>query len=239
MEFRTRQWLMNPRNPKSFVVIEDELAIRRFLKASLSQSSKDWHEAGTGAEGIKLVALKDPDVVLLDLGLPDMDGLEVLTQLREWSKVPIIVLSARGQERDKVDALDGGADDYLTKPFSVGELMARIRVAMRRSEFKLDEIKVFESEGLKVDFVSKVVSIKGEEIRLTQTERKLLYMLVQNAGKVITQNQMLREVWGEAYEDSTHTLRVHMGNLRQKLESKVDHPLIRTETGIGYRFIGG
>ena len=218
-------------------MIEDELAIRRFLRASLSDSKAEWFEAGTGEEGIQLVAHKNPDVVLLDLGLPDMDGLEVLTRLREWTEVPIIVLSARGQERDKVAALDGGADDYLTKPFSIIELMARVRVALRNSSKRQTSEPIFESDGLRIDFAARSVTLNGDEVHLTQIEFKLLSLLAQNAGKVVTQNQMLREVWGAAYEDSTHTLRVHMGNLRQKIEPGVTkRRFIRTETGVGYRF---
>lgn len=167
-----------------------------------------------------------------------MDGLEVLSKLREWTQVPIIVLSARGQEKDKVMALDSGADDYLTKPFSVGELMARVRVAMRRSVTDSDSERIFDSDGLRIDYSSRTVTLDDTEVRLTQIEYKLLTLLTRNKGKVITQNQILRKVWGAAYEDSSHTLRVHMGNLRQKLEGG-DNPKrrIRTETGVGYRLI--
>lgn len=218
------------------MVIEDETAIRRFLRASDSES--EWFEAESGKEGIQLVAHKNPDIVLLDLGLPDMDGLEVLAKLREWTQVPVIVLSARGQERDKVAALDAGADDYLTKPFSIGELMARVRVALRHAATDTDSSAIFESEGLEIDFASRTVRLNGLEIRLTQIEFKLLALLARHAGRVVTQNQILREVWGAAYEDSSHTLRVHMGNLRQKLEADSDSKRrIRTETGVGYRLI--
>lgn len=217
-------------------MIEDELAIRRFLKASLPPSEAEWIEAVEGQEGIRLVAQKNPDVVLLDLGLPDMDGLEVLANLREWTKVPVIVLSARGQEKDKVAALDGGADDYLTKPFSIGELMARVRVALRHSTKQTAEDPVFESNGLKIDFASRLVTLDSVEVRLTQIEFRLLSILARHAGKVVTQKQILGEVWGPAYEDSTHTLRVHMGNLRMKIEG-AGRRFIRTETGVGYRFV--
>jgi two-component system KDP operon response regulator KdpE len=219
------------------VVIEDEMAIRRFLRASLAPSDAQWIEAETGREGIELVATQNPDVVLLDLGLPDMDGLEVLRNLREWTQVPVIVLSARGQERDKVSALDGGADDYLTKPFAVGELMARVRVAMRHASRSAADEPVFQSGTLRLDYSARVVTLDGVEIRLTQFEYKLLALLVKHAGKVVTQKQILTEVWGHSYQDSTHTLRVHMGNLRQKIES-ADRRFIRTETGVGYRFVG-
>ncbi|MBS1701940.1 MAG: response regulator [Armatimonadetes bacterium] len=222
-------------NPIRFVVIEDEVPIRRFLRASLGDDEATWYEAATGEEGIRLVAQKNPEIVLLDLGLPDIDGLEVLRRIREWSTVPIIVLSARGKENDKVGALDQGADDYLTKPFSVGELMARVRVALRHSK-PAPDVAVFEAGDLRVDFAARVVALAGEEIRLTQIEYKLLSILCQHAGKVVTQKQLLTEVWGPAFEDSTHTLRVHMANLRQKIDSGPGrHRLIQTETGVGYR----
>ncbi len=224
-------------DPIRFVVIEDDAPIRKFLCASMGEDEAEWHEAGTGEEGIKQIARKNPDVVLLDLGLPDIDGLVVLSRLREWSDVPVIVLSARGQEKDKIAALDCGADDYLTKPFSIGELMARVRVAMRNKRKSVEE-PIFESDGLRVDYVSRLVTLDGSEIRLTVIEYRLLTMLCQYAGRVVTQKQMLTEVWGPEYEDSTHTLRVHMGNLRQKIESDPARPrFIRTETGVGYRFI--
>lgn len=224
-------------DPIRFVVIEDDAPIRKFLCASMGEDEAEWHEAGTGEEGIKLIARKNPDVVLLDLGLPDIDGLVVLSRLREWSEVPVIVLSARGQEKDKIAALDSGADDYLTKPFSIGELMARVRVAMRNKRKSVEE-PIFESDGLRVDYVSRLVTLDGSEVRLTVIEYRLLTMLCQYAGRVVTQKQMLTQVWGPEYEDSTHTLRVHMGNLRQKIESDPARPrFIRTETGVGYRFI--
>lgn len=221
----------------TFVVIEDDPPIRRFLRASMGEDEAEWHEAEAGEEGIRLVARKNPDVVLLDLGLPDIDGLVVLQRIREWSDVPVIVLSARGQEKDKIAALDGGADDYLTKPFSIGELLARVRVALRNKK-KTAEESVFETNGLKVDYASRLVFLDGEEVRLTVIEYRLLSMLCKFAGRVVTQKQLLTEVWGPEYEDSTHTLRVHMGNLRQKIEPDPTRPrFIRTETGVGYRFI--
>jgi two-component system, OmpR family, KDP operon response regulator KdpE len=226
--------------PIRFVVIEDEVPIRRFLRASLSDSDAVWHEADTGEEGIRLVANRNPDIVLLDLGLPDMDGLEVLRRLREWTQVPVIVLSARGKERDKVAALDGGADDYLTKPFAIGELMARVRVALRhyRHEKPSEDVR-FEWGDLVLDLSSRQVLLAGEEVRLTQIEYKLLSILAQHEGKVVTQKHLLTEVWGPGFEDSTHTLRVHMANLRQKIEISPGSGLIRTETGVGYRLMGG
>ncbi len=225
--------------PIRFVVIEDEVAIRRFLRASLSADDAEWHEATTGEEGIRMVAHKNPDIVLLDLGLPDMDGLEVLARIREWSQVPIVVISARGQEKDKVHALDSGADDYLTKPFALGELLARVRVALRHAK-KADgqEPLDFQAGRLHIDFARRLVTKSGIEVRLTQIEYKLLRILVANAGKVVTQSHLLTEVWGAAFTDSTHTLRVHMANLRSKVEPVPPTPvLIRTETGVGYRLI--
>lgn len=222
-----------------FVIIEDEVPIRRFLKASLPEEDAEWIEAGTGEEGIRAVANHNPDIVLLDLGLPDIDGLEVLRRLREWTEVPIIVLSARGKEKDKVAALDGGADDYLTKPFATGELMARVRVALRRSrKVASPEASRFTSGSLTIDFIDRRVERDGVEIRLTVIEYKLLAILARHAGKVLTQRHILVEVWGAAFEDSSHTLRVHMANLRQKIEVDPARPrLIRTETGVGYRLI--
>lgn len=223
-------------DPIRFVIIEDEVAIRRFLMASMPKTEAEWFEAGDGKSGIQLVAQRNPDVVLLDLGLPDIDGLEVLANLREWTQIPIIVLSARGQERDKIAALDGGADDYLTKPFAIGELMARVRVALRHATKSVAEEKVFCSNGLEIDFAGRTVTLDDIAVRLTQIEFKLLVMLAKNSGKVVTQKHILSELWGHAYEDSTHTLRVHMGNLRQKIESE-ERRFIRTETGVGYRFL--
>ena len=223
-------------DPLRVVIIEDELAIRRFLRAGLGEEA-ELHEAEGGEAGIKLVARQNPDVVLLDLGLPDLDGLEVLSRLREWTEVPVIVLSARGQERDKVTALDRGADDYLTKPFTIGELMARIRVVLRRSRrADAPADPIFESGALKIDFGARLAFMDGRELHLTLIEYKLLSLLARHAGKVLTHNQIINEVWGPAYLDSTHTLRVHMGNLRGKIEVNPGRPqYIRTETGVGYR----
>lgn len=215
------------------VVIEDEKAIRRFLRASFTQEEAEVHEAENGAEGLTLVARLNPHIVLLDLGLPDQDGLEVLAELRTWSKVPVIVLTARGKDADKVTALDGGADDYLTKPFSVPELLARIRVAMRHSQSQAEPAQsVLDVGALKIDLAGHLAWIDGQELSLTQIEFKLLAILAQNADRVVTQRHLLLEVWGPAYEDSTHTLRVHMANLRQKVGNKIK---IQTEISVGYR----
>lgn len=227
--------------PIRIVVIEDEAAIRRFLRAGLPSGDMAWFEAENAVEGIRLVAQKNPHVVLLDLGLPDRDGLEVLRELREWTDVPVIVLTARGQERDKVAALDGGADDYVTKPFSLAELMARIRVAVRHRERIETSIEpVFRSDGLMIDFAARQVWIDGQEARLTPTEYRLLAVLAQHAGKVVTHRQLLAEVWGPGFEEATHTLRVHMASIRQKVDPDPTRPrFIRTETGVGYRLMVG
>lgn len=225
--------------PIKFVVIEDEVPIRRFLRSSLAPDEAVFFEEGEGVPGIRLVAQKNPDIVLLDLGLPDIDGIEVVKRLREWTSVPIIILSARGQEQDKIAALDAGADDYLTKPFSLGELMARVRVALRHSKqgHPTNEPR-FESGGLIVDFERHLVTVDGEEIRLTPIEFKLVAELARHAGKVLTHTHLLRAVWGPAFEDATHTLRVHMGSIRQKIEPQPSRPrFIRTETGVGYRLM--
>ncbi|MBC8063926.1 MAG: response regulator [Chlorobia bacterium] len=225
--------------PLKLVVIEDEAPIRKFLRASFSEEDASIYEATTGEDGIRAVAHRNPTIVLLDLGLPDIDGLEVVRRLREWTQVPIIVISARGKEQDKVSALDLGADDYLTKPFSIGELMARVRVALRHA--KRDDLEApptIEIGDLKIDLGARIVTLTGQEVRLTAIEYKLLAILARHSGKVITQKQMLNEVWGPAYEDSTHTLRVHMANLRQKIEPEpTQTKFIRTETGVGYRLM--
>ncbi|MHB8637942.1 MAG: response regulator [Fimbriimonadaceae bacterium] len=219
------------------LIVDDEVAIRRFLRASLDPTLFELAEAGDGTTGIRLAATANPSVVLLDLGLPDMDGIDVVRHLREWSRAPIIVLSARGQERDKIAALDAGADDYLTKPFGIGELMARIRVAVRRtwSEGEASE-PVFEAKNLKVDSVHRRVYSFGVEVHLTPTEYKLLLHLVRHAGKVLTHRHLLTEVWGAAYAEENHYLRVYMGQLRHKLEANPAQPqLIINEAGVGYR----
>jgi len=224
--------------PTRFVIIEDEVGIRRFLRASSTAGEAEWHEAATGEDGMRLIAHVNPDIVLLDLGLPDIEGLEVLRRLREWTKVPIIVLTARGRDRDKVAALDAGADDYVTKPFSLAELMARVRVALRHSTRAAPSMPTFEADGLRVDFEKRQVFIDQSEIRLTPTEYKLLAVLAQHAGRVVTHAQLLDAVWGPANIESTHTLRVHMGGIRQKIEADPAHPrFIRTETGVGYRLL--
>ena len=227
-------------NKPKIIVIDDELQMRRFLKACFDPAETELLEADTAEEGMRLVARTNPDVVLLDLGLPDMDGIDVTRRLREWTQIPIIVLSARGREKDKIEALDAGADDYLTKPFGVGELLARIRVTLRHVNQSKgpDPDPTFESGDLKVDLTMRRVFVAGQEVHLTPIEFKLLGMLVKHSGMVLTHKQLLTEVWGPAYADETHYLRVYMGQLRHKLESDPARPRhITTEPGVGYRLL--
>jgi two-component system KDP operon response regulator KdpE len=217
------------------LVIDDEPPIRRFLRTALAAHDYTVMEASTGEEGLTAAASHRPDLIILDLGLPDVDGIEVTKRLREWATIPIIILSVRGQETDKVSALDAGADDYLTKPFGIGELLARIRVAMRRAARSTVD-PIFTSGDLTVDFLRRVVKQADREIQLTPTEYDLLRALITNAGKVITHNQLLRQVWGPGYEQETHMLRVNISNLRRKLEPDPTRPIyILTEPGVGYR----
>ena len=218
------------------LVIEDEPQVVRFLKASLSSHGFRIIEAETGQRGLIEASARVPDLVLLDLGLPDMDGVDVARRLREWSAVPIIVLSARGQERDKIEALDAGADDYLTKPFGIGELLARIRVALRHAASVGDGEPVVSVGDLRVDLSARTVQRGGSEVRLTPIEFRLLAMLARNAGKVVTQRQLLKEVWGPSAVGQAHYLRVYMAQLRHKLEAEPARPrLFVTEPGVGYR----
>jgi two-component system KDP operon response regulator KdpE len=220
------------------LVIEDEPQIRRFLRATLSAHGYRLVEAATGQEGLMHAATHQPEIVILDLGLPDLDGLELTRRLREWSTMPIIVLSARGQESDKVAALDAGADDYLTKPFGVGELLARMRVALRHTARTAQEPgeAVFTVGDLRVDMARRQVFVTDQEVHLTPIEYKLLTTLVRYAGKVVTHHQLLREVWGPGASSETHYLRVYMGQLRHKLEANPARPrYLVTESGVGYR----
>ena len=217
------------------LVIDDERPIRRLLKTALTAHGYLVEEASTGLEGLTEIAKNHPDLVILDLGLPDIDGVEVTSRVREWSNVPIIILSVRENEADKIKALDMGADDYLTKPFGIGELVARIRVCLRRS-IQPNMEPVFQFGAIKVDFVSRLVTVNNVDILLTPTEYELFRILVQNAGKVITHRQLLRQVWGVGYETETHILRVNISNLRHKIELDPGQPrYILTEPGVGYR----
>lgn len=221
------------------LVVDDELQIRRFLKISLEANGYHVQEVDTGEEAIIRTAQLHPDLVILDLGLPDMDGLEVLKRLREWTKVPVIVLSVRDSDRDKIAALDAGADDYLIKPFSVDELMARIRVAQRHAQ-PLSTSQIYTHGSLQVDLARRLVTVNNEMIKLTPTEYALLRYLVQHAGRVLTHQQILREVWGTEYINETHYLRVYFAQLRQKIESDPTLPtIILTEPGVGYRLAAG
>ena len=223
--------------PVTVLIVDDELPIRRFLRAGLESDGHTLIEAASGQEAIAQAATRAPDLVLLDLGLPDFDGLEVVRRIREWSAVPIIVLTARGQEGDKIRALDGGADDYVTKPFSMGELRARIRAALRHRARTADgESQTVESGDLVLDMSRRRVTVRGEEVRLTPIEYRLLGMLARHAGRVLTHEHLLREVWGPGYTTQTHYLRVYMAQLRHKLEPDPAHPkLLITEPGVGYR----
>ncbi len=217
------------------LVVDDESAIRRFLRAALSAQGYIVTEAANGREALNAVIASRPDLIILDLGLPDMEGVEITRRLREWSQTPVIILSVREQEADKISALDAGADDYLTKPFSSGELMARIRVAIRRSTMPEGE-PVLQAGDLQIDLSKRIVSVGDKEISLTPTEYDLLRLLMQNAGKVITHRQLLRGVWGPGYETEPHLLRVNISNLRRKIETDPARPrYIVTEPGVGYR----
>ena len=221
----------------SVLVIDDEIQIRRLLRVCLEANGYRVLEAATGQEGITVAAQYPPDVVILDLGLPDLEGVAVLKRLREWSSVPVVVVSVRDREDDKVAALDNGADDYVTKPFSAGELLARIRVAQRHAA-PSSEVSVFRSGSLVVDLTSRVVTRDGKDVKLTATEYSLLRLFVRHAGKVLTHRQILREVWGPNSVEQTHYLRVYIAHLREKLETEPSRPrLITTEPGVGYRLL--
>jgi two-component system KDP operon response regulator KdpE len=222
------------------VVIEDDPQIRRFLRTGLTAHGYVVHEAETGKQGLIEAATRKPELVILDLGLPDMEGVTAVKALREWTSMPILILSARTQEADKVATLDGGADDYLTKPFGLPELLARIRVALRHAAHgPQQEGGVFTVANVSVDLVARRVSRDGKPVRLTPIEYRLLAALVKNAGKVMTHRQLLNEVWGPSYVEHSHYLRIYMGSLRRKLEDDPARPrILFTETGTGYRLAG-
>jgi two-component system KDP operon response regulator KdpE len=219
------------------LVVEDEVPMRRFMRASLSRDY-DVVEAGTARDGLSMAAQYQPAVVLLDLGLPDRDGIDVTRELREWSKVPIVVISARGRDEDKVSALDAGADDYLTKPFSVSELLARIRVALRHHwETPAAAEPIVRAGPVEIDLQRHVVTVRGAVVKLTPIEFRLLLLLVRNAGRVLTHRQILQDVWGPNAGSQTQYLRVHMTHLRKKIEEDTARPrLLLNEPGVGYRF---
>ena len=219
------------------LVVDDERSIRRFLNASLSNRYTIL-EAENGGDAIQSAAVHNPDAIILDLGLPDMDGTEVTRRLREWTDVPVIVISVREGEEDKIAAFDAGADDYLTKPFSTSELLARLRVALRRSNKIENESAVFQNDALTVDFAKREVYINNSPVTLTPTEYNILKILIYHAGKVLTHQQLISEVWGGNYEADAHLLRVNISNLRRKIENDQMKPRqIVTEPGVGYRLM--
>ncbi|MFO1512077.1 MAG: response regulator [Verrucomicrobiota bacterium] len=225
------------RSAATALVIDDEPQIRRLLRVTLEANGYRVFDAATGQDGVAQAAQRRPDVVLLDLGLPDLEGVEVLKRLREWSKVSVIVLSVRDREDDKVAALDAGADDYVTKPFNSGELLARLRAALRHTKPQGADA-IFRTGDLEVDLSARVVRLQGAEVKLTPIEYSLVRLLVTHAGKVLTHRQLLTEVWGPKAVEQTHYLRVHIAHLREKLEDKAGgSDLIRTEPGIGYRLV--
>jgi len=225
---------MNENGPR-ILVVDDEPAIRRFLHTSLAAHDYVVFEAVNGQEALAAVVAHRPDLIVLDLGLPDMDGIEVTRLLREWTQIPIIIVTVQEQEAAKIAALDAGADDYVTKPFGMGELLARMRVALRRAASPAAE-PVFTSGELTVDLARRLVTVGGREVQVTPTEYDLLRALVTHAGKVLTHRQLLRQVWGVGYENEAHLLRVNMSNLRHKLEPDAARPsYILTEPGVGYR----
>jgi two-component system KDP operon response regulator KdpE len=227
-----------PAAKKSMVlVIDDEIQIRRLLRACLEISGYDVVEAATGQSGLEEAVRRQPDLILLDMGLPDMEGLAVLKRLREWSQAPILIVSVRRLEEEKIAALDNGANDYLTKPFGTGELLARLRV-LQRAAHPRPALEVFRSGPLSVDLTTRTVKVKGRAVRLTATEYSLLLLFVQHAGKVLTHGQLLREIWGVQEVEKTGPLRVYVGYLREKLESNPTKPeLLITEPGVGYRLV--
>lgn len=231
---------MSTDGPK-VLVVEDEQEIRRFLRVSLGHSGYRLVETASAKDAVLQAATQQPDLMILDLGLPDGDGLDVIREVRQWSAMPIVVLSARGQEQDKVRALDEGADDYLTKPFSVGELLARLRVALHHAAQSSEgKAAIYDVGDLRVDVASRQVHLKNKEVHLTPTEFRLLATLVKHAGKVVTHRQLLKEVWGPQSVQETQYLRVYMAALRQKIESGDSVPrYLLTEPGVGYRLYSG
>lgn len=222
------------------LIVDDEAPIRKFLSISLEASGYSVLEAANAKEALSLCALKQPDLVILDLGLPDMDGQSIIKNLREWTKIPILVLSVRSDEKEKVEALDSGANDYVTKPFGIAEVLARIRALIRIYSIERGNIQetIFEYAGLRIDYAARSVSIEGRDIKLTKKEYDILALLTRNAGKVLTHDFILREIWGPAQADQAQYLRVHLGHLRQKLKDDPAQPkFILTEPSVGYRFL--
>ncbi len=227
--------LQNKTKALQVLIVDDEQAIRKFLRVALTSKDYSVSEAATGQEAISEAANSKPDIIILDLGLPDIDGVEVTRLLRQWTHVPIVILSVRGSEKDKIDALDAGADDYLTKPFGVGELLARLRAALRHTTQFPGE-NIFNNGNLKVDLSRRLVTVASQEVQLTPNEYDILRVLIAHAGKVLTHRQLLREVWGTVYEQEFHILHVNISNLRRKIEPDPTRPqYIVTEPGVGYR----
>jgi two-component system, OmpR family, KDP operon response regulator KdpE len=227
--------MTTPGNKFKILVIDDEIQIRKLLRISLEAKDYKVFDAGTGKEGLVMLSMNQPDVVLLDLGLPDENGIEILRNLREWSAIPVIVLTVEDAEPVKVAALDLGADDYVTKPFNTAELLARIRVAIRHS-YKIQESPVFNYGDLEVDMNLRVVKVGGQEVKLTALEYSILALFIRNGGKVLTHNYILREIWGNPYQENAQVLRVHIGQLRKKIEKNPSMPeILITESGVGYR----
>ena len=228
-------------NKAKILVVEDDKAVRNLITTTLETQNYQYHTAEKGSEALLEAVSFQPDVMLLDLGLPDMDGIAIIEKVRGWSGMPIIVISARSEDQDKVDALDAGADDYITKPFSIDELLARLRVALRRvhaENEKAGEEAVYQNGDLKIDYAAGCVYIKDEEIHLTPIEYKLLCLLAKNTGKVLTHNYILKEVWGSALPSDTPSLRVFMATLRKKIEKTPSQPrYIQTHIGVGYRML--
>lgn len=223
---------------EKILMIEDDKTIIRFLKISLETNGFKVIRAENGIEGISIFMTDNPDLILLDLGLPDIDGIEVLSQIRSQSEIPILIVSAREQEKEKVEALDLGADDYITKPFHINELLARIRVALRKHTSDVVKAKIFELDALKIDFEKHKIIVNDQEIHMTPIEFKLLVLLVENAGKVLTHSYIIKQVWGYNSAEDSQSLRVFMANIRRKIEKDSSHPrYILTEVGVGYRFV--
>ena len=222
---------------QNILVIDDEVQIRRLLRITLEANEYNITEAQDGRTGIELSASSRPNLIILDLGLPDEDGQVVLKKLREWTKVPVIILSVRNSEKDIITALDSGADDYLTKPFNTGELLARIRAAIRHNQPE-QSMPVFKNGSIEVDFTNRIVKRDGEVVKLTATEYSLLSLFIRNAGKVITHSHILKEIWGKMYSDDSQYVRIYIAQLRKKLEDNPNKPkYFVTESGVGYRFV--
>ncbi len=220
------------------LVIDDEAQIRKLLRVALTAYDYEVKEVTCGQDGLREAAVYRPDLIILDLGLPDIDGLQLLSRLREWSEIPVIILSVKEQEQDKIAALDNGADDYVSKPFSMGELLARIRTALRHSRHETEETPILSFNDLEIDIIQRRVKVSGREVKLTPTEYDLLKNLAIHSGKVLTHRQLLTSVWGKAYENDTHYLRVYIGQLRRKIEIDPSRPKhLITESGVGYRLL--